>query len=634
MKTLNLIILFGILAFTADCQILGKNIINYPLKTVLDTSDLLLVSNPHGNYFRVKYGTISVGGSGGAGVTDGSKVDLTVNGDTWTINNGIVSNTKLATMSAMTFKANISGSVANAQDVPVSSVITALGINAKFNYSDTVAIINKINAKQDALVSGVTIKTVNGNSLIGTGNISISSSVAWGGISGSILSQTDLVDSFLRKTQYNKSTIGLGNVDNTSDLNKPLSTAAIFALSQKQAQLVSAVNIKTINNIDLLGSGNITISGGGSQTFDQTLALGNTTDTSIVFNIGSVALATDFTKVSRELIPSEYGVNASVGKWTEIFGEYQSGQQGSPTARKNVVYSFGYNINGEIANEGYLRLGMESNYRPGGGAEWFEWHMPEVQTRDGDIQRWYSITGNKGSASANHILRGDQFNFYDITNSSSKLFGFDGSNWDIKGDYLRFNPKTSGNASYWIQADSHDLIKINTAGSGGSVYENYGSAWNYNNSPRNNYSGQVWTDKYFAATSVASTKAFAVTNGSGYTFSIDGNTDNSGVSIAAINSAMYINAADGSSAPLFRCLSNGYANYFNVYNDGHISIGTGSPDASSIIDITSTTKGLLPPRMTTTQKNAISSPAEGLIVYDLTLHKLYVFDGSVWQAAW
>lgn len=285
MKTLNLIILFGILAFTADCQILGKNIINYPLKTVLDTSDLLLVSNPHGNYFRVKYGTISVGGSGGAGVTDGSKVDLTVNGDTWTINNGIVSNTKLATMSAMTFKANISGSVANAQDVPVSSVITALGINAKFNYSDTVAIINKINAKQDALVSGVTIKTVNGNSLIGTGNISISSSVAWGGISGSILSQTDLVDSFLRKTQYNKSTIGLGNVDNTSDLNKPLSTAAIFALSQKQAQLVSAVNIKTINNIDLLGSGNITISGGGgggSQTLDDVLGVGNNSGTQMI----------------------------------------------------------------------------------------------------------------------------------------------------------------------------------------------------------------------------------------------------------------------------------------------------------------------------------------------------------------
>lgn len=52
------------------------------------------------------------------------------------------------------------------------------------------------------------------------------------------------------------------------------------------------------------------------------------------------------------------------------------------------------------------------------------------------------------------------------------------------------------------------------------------------------------------------------------------------------------------------------------------------------LNIVSTTQGLLPPRMTTTQRNAIVSPAEGLLVYDLTLHKLYGFDGTSWQAAW
>jgi lysophospholipase L1-like esterase len=56
--------------------------------------------------------------------------------------------------------------------------------------------------------------------------------------------------------------------------------------------------------------------------------------------------------------------------------------------------------------------------------------------------------------------------------------------------------------------------------------------------------------------------------------------------------------------------------------------------ASALLDVASTTKGFLPPRMTTTQKNAISSPAEGLCVYDTDLHKLYVFDGTTWQAAW
>ena len=60
-----------------------------------------------------------------------------------------------------------------------------------------------------------------------------------------------------------KSDVGLGNVDNTSDADKPISTATQTALNAKQATLVSGTNIKTINGTSLLGSGDITISGGG-----------------------------------------------------------------------------------------------------------------------------------------------------------------------------------------------------------------------------------------------------------------------------------------------------------------------------------------------------------------------------------
>jgi hypothetical protein len=60
-----------------------------------------------------------------------------------------------------------------------------------------------------------------------------------------------------------KGDVGLGNVDNTADADKPISSATQSALNAKQATLVSGTNIKTINNESLLGSGNITISGGG-----------------------------------------------------------------------------------------------------------------------------------------------------------------------------------------------------------------------------------------------------------------------------------------------------------------------------------------------------------------------------------
>jgi hypothetical protein len=63
----------------------------------------------------------------------------------------------------------------------------------------------------------------------------------------------------------------------------------------------------------------------------------------------------------------------------------------------------------------------------------------------------------------------------------------------------------------------------------------------------------------------------------------------------------------------------------------NVGIGATSPVASAKLEISSTTQGFLPSRMTTTQKNAITSPAEGLVVYDLTLHKLCVFTGTVWE---
>ena len=66
-----------------------------------------------------------------------------------------------------------------------------------------------------------------------------------------------------------KGDVGLGNVDNTADADKPISSATQSALNAKQATLVSGTNIKTINNESLLGSGNITVGGGGISDGDK-----------------------------------------------------------------------------------------------------------------------------------------------------------------------------------------------------------------------------------------------------------------------------------------------------------------------------------------------------------------------------
>jgi hypothetical protein len=64
---------------------------------------------------------------------------------------------------------------------------------------------------------------------------------------------------------------------------------------------------------------------------------------------------------------------------------------------------------------------------------------------------------------------------------------------------------------------------------------------------------------------------------------------------------------------------------------GNVGIGTTTPSASAILDVQSTTKGVRMPNMTTTQKNAIASPAAGLMVFDTTLSKLCVYSGIAWE---
>ena len=61
-----------------------------------------------------------------------------------------------------------------------------------------------------------------------------------------------------------------------------------------------------------------------------------------------------------------------------------------------------------------------------------------------------------------------------------------------------------------------------------------------------------------------------------------------------------------------------------------VGINTSTPDASSILDIQSTDKGILIPRMTTAERIAITNPANGLMVYETTAQKFWYYNGSVW----
>ncbi|MFD2914608.1 cell wall anchor protein [Psychroserpens luteus] len=69
---------------------------------------------------------------------------------------------------------------------------------------------------------------------------------------------------------------------------------------------------------------------------------------------------------------------------------------------------------------------------------------------------------------------------------------------------------------------------------------------------------------------------------------------------------------------------------FNYNAIAQVGIGTITPDASAMLDLTSTDKGMLAPRMTSIQRIAISSPAEGLLVFDTDENVFYFYNGGSW----
>jgi hypothetical protein len=157
-----------------------------------------------------------------------------------------------------------------------------------------------LDGKQATLVSGTNIKTINSTSILGSGNISISSAVAWGGITGTLSSQTDLQTALDLKVDENSAITGatktkitydakglvtagadattadiadstnkryvtdaqltiVGNTSGTNTGDNATNSQYSGLAASKQDTLVSATNIKTINSTTLLGSGNIAV---------------------------------------------------------------------------------------------------------------------------------------------------------------------------------------------------------------------------------------------------------------------------------------------------------------------------------------------------------------------------------------
>ena len=195
--------------------------------------------------------------------------------------------------------------------------------------------------------------------------------------------------------------------------------------------------------------------------------------------------------------------------------------------------------------------------------------------------------------------------------------------------------RASGN---YIQYGTNLNVGIGSTSNGGT-FSNSGVGFLYATANINSvaiYGHNYYTGNYnatsgtqgavsFQSAAFTPTSGNAVFNGFNLTFTLNQTGTANG-----ITRGLYI-APTVTAAIDFRALETTVGKVCLNTTSGNTMIGTTTDIASAKLNVQSTTQGFLPPRMTTTQKNAIASPAAGLVVYDTTLGKLCVRTASSWE---
>jgi hypothetical protein len=78
--------------------------------------------------------------------------------------------------------------------------------------------------------------------------------------------------------------------------------------------------------------------------------------------------------------------------------------------------------------------------------------------------------------------------------------------------------------------------------------------------------------------------------------------------------------------------ASGLIERISILDAGNVGIGITSPSPSAKLEVSSINQGFLPPRLTIAQRNAITNPAIGLVIYCTDCDELEVFNGTIWKS--
>lgn len=294
----------------------------------------------------------------------------------------------------------------------------------------------------------------------------------------------------------------------------------------------------------------------------------------------------------------------------------------------NLVFS---NVNGSQKQIFYNSQGIKifHNYNALGNNIVIGW-SGETISNDASTQR-STIIGfhNRGNIPSASQIFGSSNNFTGYTGTLPILIFGNSLQLDASSEGVGYTVGSSGlvrGAFSGIGASDLGNGELPPAGTAGSTIIGTGVN-NQTLSNPNIYLGQWGSDDGMptAARNVfVSTTNGVGTNVEGYNlvFSSGRSTGN-----ATSKDIIFATPTPGSTGTALQTLTQ---RWWVKGNTGTFT-NTSTPDASAIFSVVSTTKGVLLPRMTTTEINAIASPAAGLIVYNTTLQELCFYDGTTWR---
>jgi len=475
---------------------------------------------------------------------------------------------------------------------------------------------------------------------------------------------------------------GIVNIYNTTNVNGVDSNAIYQVDVTADSLCFIFISLRDRDTVCTTQSG-----GGGSQNLDQTLAIGNNTDTTMNF---VDTLSTSDTKNFVTIYPRGYGQTGYPNGRPSMFNAFGYGRYSGVNAdgRPNVVgllwgYNGGFN-NPILANEATWGVRTETWYQLGGiGHSEFHGVMPEFKAINGISRRLGSAYVNNLTGYTTYnlqidnmsILRGSSDTAQLSSSLNRLLVGTKGV-----GDITLKNQDSTTSSTQWILGLNGTSFNNNvSAGAQPLNYFTFNSVVSV--APGTSYgSSSTYTGLVNTTVAVANKYGFSTVS-SGLTTQnwgglyLDGNTSGTITAMYGRNTnasgkviSQLISSAGGTAE--YQVMENTIGVPWRLYGktgtlqrefyigfgtstwdslmkfrgtDGKVQIRTnlnvGSTDyapASAALSVTSTTQGFLPPVMTATQGSAISSPAEGLIIYvtntngTFTAKGWWGWDGAAW----